>query len=250
MKRIFNIRLNLDEMAAGLDACCTDTEVALWVRGFRSGSRGGSIPEESNRAMVEGHAMGMAAYHEALAFQEKQAEKGRASAESRRGQFNHGSTTVRTTVATTVQPRFEPIHNPQSTIEEPQATNHKPPSDAEGSASGGKRFAPPSVAEVADYCMERGNSIDPQSFCDFYEARGWVVGKSKMKSWQAAVRTWENRRQETPPPKPKASADEWRQETLAEREARIRSRGPLPTREEIATMFPDLVKHFEDMKAK
>ena len=55
------------------------------------------------------------------------------------------------------------------------------------------RFVPPSVEEVAAYCGERNNRIDPQTFVDFYASKGWVVGKSKMKDWKAAVRTWEKR---------------------------------------------------------
>jgi hypothetical protein len=47
------------------------------------------------------------------------------------------------------------------------------------------------VDEVAAYCEERGNGIDAQSFVDFYASKGWVVGKSPMKDWKAAVRTWE-----------------------------------------------------------
>ena len=53
------------------------------------------------------------------------------------------------------------------------------------------RFAPPTLEEVTAYCRERGNKVDPQKFIDFYESKGWMIGKNKMKSWQAAVRTWE-----------------------------------------------------------
>lgn len=53
------------------------------------------------------------------------------------------------------------------------------------------RFTPPSVEEVRVYCAERKNSVDPERFVDFYESKGWVVGKSKMKDWRAAVRSWE-----------------------------------------------------------
>ena len=56
-----------------------------------------------------------------------------------------------------------------------------------------KRFAPPSVDEVRDYCYERGNSVDPQRFVDYYTSNGWMVGKNKMKDWKAAVRTWEQK---------------------------------------------------------
>jgi len=56
------------------------------------------------------------------------------------------------------------------------------------------RFTPPSVGEVAVYCEKRQNGIDPQSFIDHYSAVGWKVGRNRMSDWQAAVRTWENRR--------------------------------------------------------
>lgn len=54
-----------------------------------------------------------------------------------------------------------------------------------------KIFKPPTVDDVRAYCTERGNSVDPQSFVDFYESKGWMIGKNKMKDWKAAVRTWE-----------------------------------------------------------
>ena len=55
------------------------------------------------------------------------------------------------------------------------------------------RFAPPTLEEVRDYCYERKNNIDPSKFIDFYESKGWMIGKNKMKDWKAAVRTWERR---------------------------------------------------------
>ena len=54
-----------------------------------------------------------------------------------------------------------------------------------------KRFSKPTVEEVAAYCKERNNNVDPQRFWDFYEAKGWKIGKSPMKDWKACVRTWE-----------------------------------------------------------
>ena len=54
-----------------------------------------------------------------------------------------------------------------------------------------KRFTPPTLDEVKLYCMERGNNVDAQRFVDFYASKGWMVGKTKMKDWRAAVRTWE-----------------------------------------------------------
>lgn len=54
-----------------------------------------------------------------------------------------------------------------------------------------KLFIPPKVEEVAEYCEERQNGINAQYFVDYYQSKGWYVGKSKMKDWKASVRTWE-----------------------------------------------------------
>lgn len=53
------------------------------------------------------------------------------------------------------------------------------------------RFTPPSIEEVREYCNERENGIDPERFVNFYESKGWLIGKNKMKDWKAAVRNWE-----------------------------------------------------------
>lgn len=65
----------------------------------------------------------------------------------------------------------------------------------------GTRFTPPSVDEVNDYCNQRNNLVDPQTFIDFYQAKGWMVGKNKMKDWKACVRTWETNRKQRSKPK-------------------------------------------------
>lgn len=67
------------------------------------------------------------------------------------------------------------------------------------------RFTPPSVDQVRDYCLERGNNVDPERFVDFYSTKGWMVGKNKMKDWKAAVRTWEQRDNNSPRPQQQKS---------------------------------------------
>ena len=68
-----------------------------------------------------------------------------------------------------------------------------------------KRFTPPTVEEVEAYCRERGNTVDAETFVDFYSGKDWMVGKNKMADWKATVRTWERRQasertqRETPP---------------------------------------------------
>ena len=63
--------------------------------------------------------------------------------------------------------------------------------DKKGNGARAARFTPPSVEEVAAYCRERGNGVDAARFVDFYSSKGWMVGKTKMKDWKAAVRNWE-----------------------------------------------------------
>lgn len=55
----------------------------------------------------------------------------------------------------------------------------------------GTRFIPPTLEEVATYVRERGSSVDPQGFIDFYASKGWLVGKTPMKDWKAACRNAE-----------------------------------------------------------
>lgn len=65
---------------------------------------------------------------------------------------------------------------------------------SESNADGNrKRFTPPTVEEVAQYCFDRMSKVDPQRFVDYYTSNGWMVGKTKMRDWRAAVRTWEQK---------------------------------------------------------
>lgn len=60
-----------------------------------------------------------------------------------------------------------------------------------------KKFEKPTVAEVNAYCKERNNGIDAEAFIAFYESKGWLIGKTPMKSWKSAVITWEKSRKQT-----------------------------------------------------
>ena len=53
------------------------------------------------------------------------------------------------------------------------------------------RFVKPTIEEVEAYCRERNNNVDAQRWYDFYESKGWKVGKNPMKDWKASIRTWE-----------------------------------------------------------
>ena len=65
-----------------------------------------------------------------------------------------------------------------------------------------RRFTPPTLQEVTDYVNSKGYSVDPQAFIDFYESKGWMIGKNKMKSWQSAIGTWERRQKKDRKPNP------------------------------------------------
>lgn len=57
-------------------------------------------------------------------------------------------------------------------------------------------FTPPSLDEIKEYAQSRGDAaaaVDVNRFHDFYASKGWMVGKNKMKDWEAAFRTWESR---------------------------------------------------------
>lgn len=54
------------------------------------------------------------------------------------------------------------------------------------------RFTPPTALEVNAYMQEQGMEDLSEKFVNFYEAKGWQIGKNKMKDWKAAVRTWKS----------------------------------------------------------
>ena len=61
-----------------------------------------------------------------------------------------------------------------------------------------QKFIKPTVEEIKAYCDDRKNNVDPLRFYDFYESKGWYVGKNKMKDWKACVRTWERNSNDKP----------------------------------------------------
>ena len=55
-------------------------------------------------------------------------------------------------------------------------------------------FVKPTIIDIKEYCKERKNNVDAETFFDFYESKDWLIGKNKMKDWKACVRTWEKSR--------------------------------------------------------
>lgn len=96
--------------------------------------------------------------------------------------------------------RIQQVENPTSGNEEINALkeyikclNTEIEMLKQGKEAKSTRFVPPTLEQVQEYCRERGNNVDAERFIDFYESKGWMVGKNKMKDWKACVRTWEKR---------------------------------------------------------
>lgn len=79
-------------------------------------------------------------------------------------------------------------------------------------AASNTRFKKPTIEEIAAYCAERKNNVDPQAFFDFYESVGWKVGNKPMKDWRACVRTWERREKPTAQQPSKPNGDKYKRE--------------------------------------
>nr|DAQ73492.1 MAG TPA: hypothetical protein [Caudoviricetes sp.]DAV99498.1 MAG TPA: hypothetical protein [Caudoviricetes sp.] len=80
------------------------------------------------------------------------------------------------------------IYNPPLTP--PKAGDER----EEPSGTKPRNVIPPPIDEVREYCLSRGGIVNADEFMDFYASKGWIVGKNRMKDWQAAVRTWEIKR--------------------------------------------------------
>lgn len=80
--------------------------------------------------------------------------------------------------------------NTETNTETKTNTNTQLSNDSKGDIRA-KRFTPPTFAEVQSYVAERHSPVDPQEFIDFYESKGWMVGKTPMKNWKAACRNAE-----------------------------------------------------------
>lgn len=79
----------------------------------------------------------------------------------------------------------------QAFFDKPKKADNVNENENENENDTNKRgFVKPTIEELRDYM----NSIDmvdvSNKFYDFYESKGWMIGKNKMKDWKSAVRTW------------------------------------------------------------
>lgn len=113
------------------------------------------------------------------------------------------------------RPRKSPAETPVSEAETTERNETEPdgtgqdgtePDETEsdrtggGDGSAGGRFVPPTLDEVRAYVLQRCSPVEPQAFIDFYQARGWMVGKAPMRDWKAACRSAESWERWSRPP--------------------------------------------------
>jgi hypothetical protein len=81
-----------------------------------------------------------------------------------------------------------------------EITNEQPTSNQQSTTNNNvkneKKFIIPTFNDVLEYCMQNNLDVDGVKFINFYESKGWMVGKNKMKDWKAAIRTWVKPKQE------------------------------------------------------
>jgi hypothetical protein len=49
-----------------------------------------------------------------------------------------------------------------------------------------KRFIKPTIEDI----KKEFPTFNPESFLNYYESNGWMVGKNKMANWNASVKNW------------------------------------------------------------
>lgn len=87
-----------------------------------------------------------------------------------------------------------PRNYPPNEVLKYKATSIK--SKAESLKSEPKNFQIPTLEEVVSEFTSRGSpspKSEAEKFWNFYEAKGWLVGKTKMKKWKSAVAGWISR---------------------------------------------------------
>ena len=106
--------------------------------------------------------------------------------------------------------------NPQTADKPPEQAEPAPFSEIPKPEKKRRFFVKPNIPEIASYCNERKNGVDPVAFYNFYESKDWYVGKNKMKNWKACVHTWEQRQQDFKKQHPPFTQNDFSQQDFSE----------------------------------
>lgn len=105
------------------------------------------------------------------------------------GRADHNGVSAETLHASSETLQAEAVEE----IETVEAEEVPTPIDARPTSPARTPMKRPTLEEVQAYVTEKGYSVDAESFIAFYESNGWKVGKNPMKSWRAALVTWQKR---------------------------------------------------------
>lgn len=123
--------------------------------------------------------------------EEKHEEKCRKNRENRLGSFNNERERPSTNDNERQQSSTDDNERQRSTTYKEKEKDKEKEKEKDNKRER-KVFTPPTVEEVAEYCKERGNGIDPEYFVAYYENRKWELSNGKkMANWHLAVVTWE-----------------------------------------------------------
>lgn len=95
--------------------------------------------------------------------------------------------------------KTKPNENQNGTKEEPNLTKPEPNVNVyvndndnikKESKKKNVRFSPPTLEEIKQYIAENGLCVNAEKFFYYYEGQNWMVGRTKMKNWEAKVQSW------------------------------------------------------------
>ena len=98
---------------------------------------------------------------------------------------------------------FNNPNNPNENENENEKINKK---EKEKSIKENRIFRPPTMNELIEYCESKNYHFSVDTFYFFYESKGWMVGKTRMKSWRSACVLWEGRHVKEQKERPQASS--------------------------------------------
>ena len=155
--RIWNLRINLDAFNAAFAALAEDGERGQFLAGLSRGMNAGALRDGASAPFLEGFQFGLSMREEAEAFQAKQRDFGKASAEARLAKYGTAQPPRNTFEGPPKHPRTpfeapskvprryaEPNHNPQSVHIDPSNPAFPPP----GANENGTDVLPP--ADIPD----------------------------------------------------------------------------------------------------
>lgn len=182
-KRIWNLRLNLDDFNSEYLKARNDSDRLSFFLGFHLGCMGGTISESDPKQFEAGFVIGIGMFRKAEELSKINSKGANTSVDVRRRKYGTAqpSPSVRSSVRSEDAQAFaEQTPEPNELTMNPNNERTKEPRS---------RFVPPTLDELTAYAKEIGFK-DPQKWMDHYVSNGWKVGKVKMVDWKACVRNW------------------------------------------------------------